>query len=124
MTASDADRLIDSRAARYRHALSRKQFAYQVRNPPIFVGDGGVLLRRTGSSAYFPWWDGYDGRPRRFLPTSQADIAYMAGKLRRQLEIDGKLPRLDAHKVDPITGVMVRRGPEAEIQPTAAKGSP
>lgn len=97
------DAMIDRRAGRYRDRGLQQQFGRQVRNPPTQVIDG-KLYRRTGASIYFPFWHGYDGVGHRYTRTSPADVAYMAGRFRRQMELKGRLPDLGARKVDPVTG--------------------
>lgn len=74
-------------------------------NPPIHIYGDGVIIRRTGSSLYYPYWYAYDDAPQMGrVRGSQADTAVKAGKFRRSLEDQGLLPIIPAIKSDPVTG--------------------
>lgn len=105
--AVDVQAMIERRAARYRDKLHQRQFALQVNNPPTRI-IRGELYRKTGSSVYYPFWHGFDGIGSKIGNGSQYDVAYAAGKYRRELEERGLLPKLDAKKIDPVSGIAIK----------------
>lgn len=105
--AVDVEKLIDNRAKRYRDKLHQKQFALQVRNPPTRM-IGSELYRKTGSSVYYPFWHGFDGISGKIGNGSQYDVAYAAGKFRRELEDRDLLPKLNAKKIDAVSGMAIK----------------
>jgi hypothetical protein len=75
------------RASRYAHEGFGRQFLRQVMTPPTYVAEGPsgapLLLRRTGSGVYYPFWRGYDGVGRPLPAATAGGVAYMAGRFRR-----------------------------------------
>lgn len=104
---ADVQEMITKRAGRYKDKLHQKQFALQVNNPPTRVIMGN-LYRKTGSSVYYPFWHGFDGIGGKIGNGSQYDVAYAAGKYRRELEDRGLLPKLNARIIDAVTGCEVK----------------
>jgi len=100
--------IVQKRAERlFKDARQRNQFVYQVFSPPTRTLDG-VLYRKTGSGVYYPFWRGFDGIEYRGLDNTPAGVAYKAGKYRKELEDKGLLVKLNARKVDPVTGTLVK----------------
>lgn len=104
---ADVQAMIEKRAKRYRDKLHQKQFALQVNNPPTRM-IRGELYRKTGSSVYYPFWHGFDGIGGKIGNGSQYDVAYAAGKYRKELEEKGLLPKLGARKIDAVTGMAIK----------------
>ena len=125
-------RAVWRRAERYAHPGLQLQFLRQVMSPPTYESEGpdgrALLLRRTGSGWYYPFWHGFDGVGRKPPAATGSGVAFMAGRLRRQLEDAGRLPRIGALKVDPTTGRLVPGqavpgddAPEAEAAPAPGR---
>lgn len=108
---------IVARARRYSDARQAKLFAIMVSQPPTH-DSRGVIVRRRGATIHTRFWDGYTGKAQRSVPSSDASVAYAAGKYRLELEDAGHLPRIDAVEVDQATGRILET-----IQPKPTPGS-
>jgi hypothetical protein len=104
---ADVQAMITKRAERYKDKLHQKQFALQVNNPPTRIIQG-ELYRKTGSSVYYPFWHGFDGIGGKIGNGCAYDVSYAAGKYRRELEDRGLLPKLNARKIDPMSGMAIK----------------